>query len=73
MTLTCPNCGNDIPIPKRMVKTIKCPFCKDKFGVEYADEEGNPPKYFWDKHPEGNRGGSADYQQSCSVDDTALG
>ena len=55
MTLTCPNCGNDIPIPKRMVKTIKCPFCKDKFGVEYADEEGNPPKYFWDKHPEATK------------------
>ena len=33
MTVTCPNCGSEIPIPNRKKKSIKCPYC-DMGGLE---------------------------------------
>ena len=27
MTVTCPNCGSEIPVPNRKKKSIQCPYC----------------------------------------------
>lgn len=54
MTVTCPNCGNEITAPKRKKKSIKCPYCDMgglELGLDYFDENGNPKLSFSEKHP----------------------
>lgn len=50
MTVTCPNCGSEIPIPNRKKKSIQCPYC-DMGGLEldldYFDEENGQPVTGW--------------------------
>lgn len=50
MTVTCPNCGSEIPVPNRKKKSIQCPYC-DMGGLEldldYFDEESNQPVTGW--------------------------
>ena len=50
MTVTCPNCGSEIPVPTRKKKSIQCPYC-DMGGLEldldYFDEESNQPVTRW--------------------------
>lgn len=50
MTVVCPNCGSEIPIPNRKKKSIKCPYC-DMGGLEldldYFDEENGQPVTGW--------------------------
>lgn len=50
MTVTCPNCGSEIPVPTRKKKSIQCPYC-DMGGLEldldYFDEESNQPVTGW--------------------------
>lgn len=51
MAFTCPSCGKEIPIPKRKAKSAKCPYCKTKFNIECANEEGTRWEQFRNKHP----------------------
>ena len=50
LTVTCPNCGSEIPVPNRKKKSIQCPYC-DMGGLEldldYFDEESNQPVTGW--------------------------
>lgn len=50
MTVTCPNCGSEIPVPNRKKKSIQCPYC-DMGGLEldldYFDEENGQPVTGW--------------------------
>lgn len=50
MTVACPNCGSEIPVPTRKKKSIQCPYC-DMGGLEldldYFDEESNQPVTGW--------------------------
>ena len=46
MTVTCPNCGSEIPVPNRKKKSIQCPYCDMgglEFDLDYFDEESNQP------------------------------
>lgn len=55
MTVTCPNCGSEIPVPNRKKKSIKCHKCDMaglEFGLEYFDEKDNPKQSFSEKHPQ---------------------
>lgn len=38
-TVTCPNCGSEIDVPKTMPVTVTCKGCGETFGVEYDPAE----------------------------------
>lgn len=53
MTVTCPNCGSEIAVPRYKKRVIKCSYCNMaglKFGLDYFDEEDHPRESFWTKH-----------------------
>ena len=53
-TVTCPNCGSEIPVPKKKVSSIKCPRCNMdglELGLDYFDENDEPKKSFFKRHP----------------------
>ena len=52
-TVICPNCGNEISVPKRKASSIKCPHCNMdglELGLDYFDENDNPRKSFLKRH-----------------------
>lgn len=53
-TVICPNCGHEISVPKKKVSSIKCPKCNMdglELGLDYFDENDEPRKSFFKRHP----------------------
>ena len=72
MTVTCPNCGGEIPDPKRKKKSIKCPYCDMgglELGLDYFDEKDNPKQSFSEKHPQIIKVGCLVFTGACIVFD----
>ena len=72
MTVTCPNCGSEIPAPKRKKKSIKCPYCDMgglELGLDYFDEKDNPKQSFSEKHPQIIKVGCLVFTGACIVFD----
>lgn len=45
MTITCPKCHKEIPIPDDKPSTVKCPHCKATLAIKYrGDESSNEPE-----------------------------
>jgi len=53
-TVICPNCGHEFSVPKKKVSSIKCPKCNMdglELGLDYFDENDEPRKSFFKRHP----------------------